>query len=375
MTCEKWQLSTLIAEIYDASREPSLWREVLRKIAHFVGGSAATLLVESVAGTTVYDYGTDPQYRQLYLDHYIALDPVTSGEFPAGADEPITARDIFPHDVFITTRFYREWLQPQRLVDFAACVFDSLTTRAAALRVFRHERDGVVDEQARQRMRLIVPHVRRSVSVGGTIDLKTAETVTYIDMLDGISAGVFLVDAGGRIVHANLAGQMILAADDVVRAVDGRVAARDGRTDETLRGIFAAIAAGDDAIGSEGFAAPLTARSGDLYVAHVLPLNTGERRRAREVFPAIAALFVRRAALKEPSLPQAIAKIYGLTRSELRVLEAVVEIGGVADVAQALGLAASTVKTHLHHVFEKTGARRQSDLVRLVVGFTNPFAG
>jgi DNA-binding CsgD family transcriptional regulator len=341
MMCEQWQLSTLIAEIYDASGEPSLWRDVLGKIAHFVGGSAATLLSEGVAGTAVYDYGTDPHYRQLYLDHYIELDPVTSGEFPAGADEPITARDIFPHDVFIATRFYREWMQPQRLIDFAACVFDSPTMRAATFRVFRHEREGVVDEQARQRMRLIVPHVRRAMSVSETIDLKTAETVTYVDMLDGISAGVFLVDAGGRVVHANLAGQMILEADDVVRAVDGRVAVRDGRTDET----------------------------------HVLPLNAGERRRARQVFPAIAALFVRRAALKDPSLPQSIAQIYGLTRSELRVLEAVVEIGGVADVAQALGLAASTVKTHLHHVFEKTGTRRQSDLVRLLAGFANPFGG
>jgi DNA-binding CsgD family transcriptional regulator len=241
--------------------------------------------------------------------------------------------------------------------------------------VFRHERDGVIDEQARQRMRLIAPHVRRAVTVSGTIDLKTAETVTYVDMLDGISAGVFLVDAGGRIVHVNVAGQLILEADDVVRAVDGRVAARDGRTDETLRRIFAAIAGDDDRIGSEGFAVPLTARSGDLYVAHVLPLNAGERRRAREAFPAIAVMFVRRAALKDPSLPQSIAQIYGLTPAELRVLEAVVEIGGVSDTARALGLAASTVKTHLHHVFEKTGTRRQSDLVRLVVGFSDPFAG
>jgi hypothetical protein len=105
MMCEKSQLSALIAEIYDASREPSLWRDVLGKIAHCVGGPAAALLVEGIAGTTVYDYGIDPHYRQLYLHHYIELDPMTSGQIPAGVDEPISARDILPYDVFITNQF------------------------------------------------------------------------------------------------------------------------------------------------------------------------------------------------------------------------------------------------------------------------------
>jgi DNA-binding CsgD family transcriptional regulator len=40
-----------------------------------------------------------------------------------------------------------------------------------------------------------------------------------------------------------------------------------------------------------------------------------------------------------------------------------------------LGTAESTVKTHLHHVFTKTGTRRQADLVKLVAGFSNPLVG
>ena len=44
------------------------------------------------------------------------------------------------------------------------------------------------------------------------------------------------------------------------------------------------------------------------------------------------------------------------------------------EVAEALGVAESTVKTHLGRVYEKTGAGRQADLVKLVVGFANPLA-
>jgi DNA-binding CsgD family transcriptional regulator len=51
---------------------------------------------------------------------------------------------------------------------------------------------------------------------------------------------------------------------------------------------------------------------------------------------------------------------------------AIVQIGGVPDVAPVLGIAETRVKTHLQHVFEKTGTKRQADLVKLVAGFVNP---
>jgi DNA-binding CsgD family transcriptional regulator len=54
------------------------------------------------------------------------------------------------------------------------------------------------------------------------------------------------------------------------------------------------------------------------------------------------------------------------------VLLAVVEVGGVPEVAEALGIAETTVKTHLSRLYQKTGAGRQADLVKIVAGFSNP---
>jgi DNA-binding CsgD family transcriptional regulator len=56
------------------------------------------------------------------------------------------------------------------------------------------------------------------------------------------------------------------------------------------------------------------------------------------------------------------------------VLLAIVEIVGVPEVADMLGIAASTARTDLNPVYDKTGVRRQADLVRLVARFSNsPF--
>jgi DNA-binding CsgD family transcriptional regulator len=238
--------------------------------------------------------------------------------------------------------------------------------------VFRHERDGLVDEEARRRMRLIVPHIRRAVLIGRVIELKKAEAATFADTLDGISAGMFLVDAQGCIVHANASGHLLLAGGSLLHAVGRKLSTHDTSAEQALHEVFLAAGNGDTAVGVKGVALPLRARDGDHYVAHVLPLTSGVRRRAGTNYRAVAALFVHKAALEAPSPPEVIAKTYKLTPTELRVLLAIVQVGGVPEVAEALGIAETTVKTHLGRLFQKTGADRQADLVKLVAGFANP---
>ena len=81
------------------------------------------------------------------------------------------------------------------------------------------------------------------------------------------------------------------------------------------------------------------------------------------------------AAVQMRSAPEVMARAFGLTPSELRVLFAVVEAGGVPETAEALGIGQATVKTHLHRVFCKTSTRRQAELVKLVAGFSSPLVG
>lgn len=70
-----------------------------------------------------------------------------------------------------------------------------------------------------------------------------------------------------------------------------------------------------------------------------------------------------------PSTPavDTAAQRYNLTTAEKNVLSAVMDSGGVRTVATALGISEATVKTHLQNIFGKTGARRQIDLVKLVI--------
>ena len=86
---------------------------------------------------------------------------------------------------------------------------------------------------------------------------------------------------------------------------------------------------------------------------------------------SVAALFVRKVAM-EIAGSEIIAQSFDLTPAELRVMLSVIEVGGVPETATALGIAESTVRTHLHRVFAKTGSSRQADLVKIAAGFSNP---
>ena len=231
--------------------------------------------------------------------------------------------------------------------------------------------EGFADEEMRRRFALVAPHIRRAVVIGNAIDLKTVEAAALADSLDTLTSGMFLVDANGRIVHANASGHQMISEASALRAPRGRLSAIDLQTDRALLDSFAAAARGDDALGRKGIALLFKARDGKRHVAHILPLTSGTRRRASASYAAAATVFVRKAELDLPSPPEAVGKEFGLTPAELRVLFAVIEVGAVAEVSHVLGISEATVKTHLQHLFDKTGTHRQAELVKLVAGYAN----
>jgi DNA-binding CsgD family transcriptional regulator len=178
------------------------------------------------------------------------------------------------------------------------------------------------------------------------------------------------VDQTGRIIHANVSAHRLIAEGNVLRATNGRIAALDLPGNRSLLDVFTAAQGGDAAVGKGGIAVPLTARTGERYVAHVLPLTSGARRKAGVSYSATAAMFIRRAALDLPSPPEAVCREFKLTPAEVRVLFAIIEIGGVPEVAPVLGISEQTVKSHLHRVYEKTATKRQADLVKLLASYS-----
>ena len=366
------ELSCVVGMIYDAALDPALWTEALAKIAEFVGGQAGALGSKDIVNKFVNvdcHIGFDLQYVQMPSETHGEFDPFASVPlFDVG--QVVSPPELMPHDVDCEGPCCQELARPQGRGDLAGAVLERPGTSCKSLSLVRSEANDLVDHEMHRRMSLVAPHTRRAILIGRTIDQKANEAATLASALDSLSAGVFLIEANGRIAHANAAGRGILGVDDFLRSIGGRLVARDTKINRTLQDIFAGR--GDLEIGSKGIALPLTAWEGECHVVHVLPLAAAARRRAGAPATVAAAVFVCRATLETPSFPDVIRRAYQLTPTELRVLLAIVNIGGIPQVATALGVADTTIKTHVGRLFEKTGAGRQADLVKLVAGFSTP---
>ena len=372
---ETQRLSTVIGDIYDAALDPTQWPRVLELSASFVGGTASALfLKDSVRKThnTLHTWGYDPDYIRIYIEKYGQFDPFATAQFFFDIEEPMSVADIMPHRAHRKSLFYREWVQPQHWIDAIAVTLERSATTYAAFSVIRHENDGIVDDEVRRRMRLIVPHVRRAVLISKIVDLHKVEAAAFADTLDGLATAIFFADTDGRIVHANAAGHAMLAEHTVVGASGGKLVAADTAADHTLHDVLMNAESGDAAIGTAGFSVSLLSRDGERYVAHVLPLTSGTRRTAGIAYSAVAAVFIRKATIEFPHPLEIIASTFKLTPAEMRVLMTVVQLGGVPEVAPVLGVSEATVKTHLQRIFAKTKTRRQADLVKLVAGYMSP---
>ena len=87
----------------------------------------------------------------------------------------------------------------------------------------------------------------------------------------------------------------------------------------------------------------------------------GGRRRAT------SAVFIQTVGDLRPLPGEVLVKLFGLTYAETRLIGLLATNMDLRDATASLGIALTTARTHLQHIFEKTGTNRQPELMKLVL--------
>ena len=367
------KLNSVVSHIYDAVLNPGLWGAALELLTKFVGGGAGTLRFEDLTAKFVsagHDVGSDLEYMQMHSELYgDYFDPFTEVS-QLEVEEVVSLLELVPHREDCARLFYQEHRPPRG--DAIKTAIGTREEDGGVLGLHRGAPDEVIDEAMRRRISLVAPHVRRAILIGKVFGRKFSEAAIFASILDQLNAGLFLVDRDGRIIHANTTGRRIVGIDDFLRAINGRLVARDADANRAMQAAFARK--GSLEADAKGIALPLTAEDRDCHVVHVLPQRLGAGPGTARAGAVTAAVVVCKTRLEIPPAPEIIGRAYQLTPTELRVLLAIVSVGGISEVAASLGVSASTIKTHVGRLFAKTGSTRQADLVKLVAGFRPMFA-
>jgi DNA-binding CsgD family transcriptional regulator len=314
-----------------------------------------------------------PKWRQLLDEKYAAMMPFYATLTQCDIGEVYNTAQMagmIGHPNIYEHPFFEEWALPSGRRDTVGSVVMKSPGRFAMLALHTSTYRDLVGPQELAIGRLLVPHVRRAVTIGDLLGMATARAATLEATLDKMSAAVVVTDAQSRVVLSNAAGDAMLRTGETISTEDGQLRGRQPQATKALRTAIGQSVDPVYKLGSNGIDVPLRDSQGRPAIAHVLPLERG-----RSQFDwgprATAAVFVAPVAYPLPSAEVLIA-LFGLTAMEARVLMEIAEGRNRAQAAAALGIADSTVKTHLDRVFSKTGTSDQASLNRLVRELSSP---
>jgi DNA-binding CsgD family transcriptional regulator len=218
--------------------------------------------------------------------------------------------------------------------------------------------------------KLLLPHLRRALTISKVLDVRTIAGARMAETLDALRCAVVLTNEHGTILHANRAAKHMLRDGGPIQSAHGILQATVPSAAFELRSALTLAAGNEAGIGKTGLAIRLTEPDVPPIFAHVLPL-TGSDFRTRLQPAAVAAVFIG-APPDAQDGADAVAAAFGLTPAETRLLASLLAGRTLTETAATLGIAGTTAKTHLEHIFLKTGVTRQAELMRLWTGLITP---
>lgn len=361
-------LPNFIGEIYDCILEPEHWGDVLAQLCNELRLMHGVLglyvphngqpLLRIQHGMPKEWYDRMPEYGFEMTTFWGGLERVR--EYPLG--EIVVHSVAHPNFDFSSNRFAQEWCQPQGIRDFAAMSVAENDNGLGTLvftsnRLLEREDDVAL-------LRLLSPHIRRAIAISHILDFKTYQENTIRLAVDAFPTGLLLVSATGRIVYSNPAADRQLRSNDAIKTVDGRITLKDVDLASALEAAIDLTIAGVK-LSERGSGIPARGSNGTRAMLYVLPLAYGELSH-RFATSATAAVFITSEGSPAFLPRQALGVLYDLTPAEVRVCELLLNGSTPNEIGSQIGVALSTVRTHLLRIFEKTGTNRQADLIRKI---------
>ncbi len=365
--------------VYQAAVDTELWPTVLQRLVELIDGEAATLhWYDLFSGVS---YGVGVRVDQAALDRAFAdfahCNPLTERDLEAKRRRlrrfvPQIRRDIdwLPKEDFLQTAYYNDFFQSFgfhsdvglgiMVEDVGGGVFEG-----AGINVFRHKRNGEWTEANMALAGALHPHLIRSYKLGRKIAAQRRLGESLAEFIDRAPYGLFMLSDQGRVTHFNRAGQALLSEGGGLAIIDRRLCARRPQDTRRLQAMISLAATQDQERrtgGAMALATPSRRRPLSLTIS---PLR-GEK---AALFPAGAAVIVCVTDLETKlTLPEKqLRDLFGLTDAEGRVALAIGDGLEPARIARRLNVALPTVRSHLAHIFEKTGTSGQVALSQLIM--------
>ncbi len=380
MTWGEKHLASEIAEIHSvinaAACDVNRWIDVAHSLQTMLPGSKILFQVAGKENTTVHQVvhsGFSDQTIKYYGDHYWRINPWTKGVYEMNMSSFKSASQLYPDGLLRKTEFFADLLNPERECDQATALKFAAHKDRYALLAVHHDSRHHEHMHARSQALLgtLVPALRTALEVN-----RLTNPLFHLPggrgLIDQLVDAAFVVDEDCRLLASNAAanellagaGLMLVRAHDVVQINDAEANAAFARLVRNSCSLGNGRARLNDLI--------FNSASGS-HVVTCVPVaidqtNTLPAGLLSVFVPRTVALVILRPrASEDPSVVIENLRLhFGLTKAEARLILEFERGGTLSEIAERLGVARSTVQTHIKAIFAKTGTSKQRDVVTLV---------
>ncbi|HEY6772640.1 MAG TPA: helix-turn-helix transcriptional regulator [Oxalicibacterium sp.] len=349
-----WNFEELLSDLYDLSRVPDCWQRFLARICFNLNASVGII----VRRETLHEpdqplamYVQDESGQARLQDLCKRRSPNGNGTL---AFLPMAENGGHGVHAISLDQPGPDCLLRTFGVHHALSVRTSPERQPSAhLIIGRMFSQPPFDEAELDRFGKIAPHFEWAIQLAELFAKMTANVRASTAVLDLLPTGVVILDGQGACVTMNRAAKEALDPDGSALRYLKRNLVKNGTAERN----------GDDPGSSPQVLSlpPHIAGHRSIAVLWDIPDDRPEQQR-------------KLAFIMDPDHRRntefdvaALERIYGLTLTEARVAAFVGQNKSVAEIADQMGSTSHTVRTHLRHIFEKTGSERQLDLVHLLL--------
>lgn len=384
---ELTRLSDLIGLIYEGATDPSRWsKDIVPALAEYIQAPECFLftgLHSPQNGGYMFFHGITQDQIDLYFNRHQGEDVWMAAmvEKKLGFEGNVILGDeLIPREQWLASKAYNECFcrdknmaQMMTSVVFGLESPHSMPTGCSFFRSLHHPDFG---EEDRARLRLVLPHISRSLGVMQRLRSAELTVATSLAALDRLPSGVLLMDGSGAVAYANRSAQCMLEDGDGLRLRKltstvglGNLVAEN---DATSKAIADAISAtlNRAPCDTPHFSKCVTVPRPSGLASYTLQFSAlGDHSEFGGGSGAFAAIiFLADGAQKMEIDPESLQSAYGLTPAEARVALELLGSSSAKEVADRLGTSPNTVKTQISQVYNKLGVDTRARFVKLMMG-------